>query len=112
IYSFFRGTRRTTIAKEDIQRRLTLMMVNEAAHCLQEEVLQSPRDGDIGAVFGLGFPPFLGGPFRYMDATGPSRILSRLKELEQKHGRRFSPAGIMEDKAAQGALFYHDKEFA
>ena len=61
-------------------------MVNEAALCLQEGILQSPRDGDIGAVFGLGFPPFLGGPFRYIDSLGLPKILSLLEELEKRHG--------------------------
>ena len=47
-----------------------MMMLNEAARCFGEQVIKSARDGDIGAVFGIGFPPFLGGPFRYMDTLG------------------------------------------
>ncbi len=112
IYSFLGGKRRKTIAKEEIQKRLVLIMVNEAAYCLQEEILQSSRDGDIGAVFGLGFPPFLGGPFRYMDNQGILHILSQMKELEKTHGSRFRPAQIIRDKAARGERFYHEHDYA
>ena len=83
-------------------------MINEAAHCLQEGILRSPRDGDVGAVFGLGFPPFLGGPFRYMDNRKIRNILSLMEDLENKHGSRFTPAQILRDYASRDELFYHE----
>ncbi len=52
-----------------------MMMLNEAARCFDEQVIRGARDGDIGAVFGIGFPPFLGGPFRYMDQLGRVKLL-------------------------------------
>ena len=55
-------------------------MINEAAHCFGEGVLRSARDGDIGAIFGLGFPPFRGGPFRYVDTIGAGEVVRRLQQ--------------------------------
>lgn len=91
---------------EEISNRCLLQMVNEAAYCLEEGILQSPRDGDIGAIFGLGFPPFLGGPFRYADVLGIDTLVSKLKSLEEKYGLRFKPAPILEKLAKSGKTFY------
>jgi 3-hydroxyacyl-CoA dehydrogenase/enoyl-CoA hydratase/3-hydroxybutyryl-CoA epimerase len=106
IYSFFGGTKRRKFDAQEIQNRLSLAMINEAALCLQEGILQSPRDGDIGAVFGLGFPPFLGGPFRYIDSLGLLKILSLLEELEKQYGPRFTPAPILRERNAKNQRFY------
>ena len=106
VYSFFGGRKRVSIGEVEIQNRLTLVMMNEAAYCLQEGILNSPRDGDIGAVFGIGFPPFLGGPFRYIDRLGPRRVLAMMEDLGNIHGQRFKPAGILRDMAAENKRFY------
>jgi 3-hydroxyacyl-CoA dehydrogenase/enoyl-CoA hydratase/3-hydroxybutyryl-CoA epimerase len=74
----------------DIAERLTLTFVNEAARCLDEGVLRSPAEGDLGAVLGLGFPPFLGGPFRYADARR-QEIVTSLERLAAARGDRFAP---------------------
>ena len=66
IYSHFGGSKRTNPDKETAQLRMAFTMVNEAVFCLQDEIIKSPTDGDLGAILGLGFPPFLGGPFRYI----------------------------------------------
>lgn len=91
---------------EEIQERLSLMMINEAAYCLQEKIIQSPRDGDIGAVFGLGFPPFRGGPFRYMDSIGASSIVGRMNDYLLKLGDRFKLAQILNDYSDSNRAFY------
>ena len=78
-----------------IAERCVLQMINEAALCLQEGILRSPRDGDIGAVFGLGFPPFLGGPFRYIESLGAAEIKRRLEHSVAEHGPRFAPAAML-----------------
>ena len=106
IYAFFGGPDRRKFDTEDIQNRLSLVMLNEAAFCLQEGILNEPRDGDIGAVFGLGFPPFLGGPFRYIDSLGLTKVLSLMEKLAEQNGPRFSPAQILRDRMAKDQKFY------
>lgn len=94
------------VPTEDIQLRCALQMVNEAALCLQEGILRSPRDGDIGAIFGLGFPPFLGGPFRYADSLGIGEVVRRLQEYQAQHGSRFTPAELLVEMAKKNKKFY------
>lgn len=106
-YKFFGGPRRQKFDETVIQSRLSMMFINEAARCLEEEILMSPGDGDLGAVMGLGFPPFLGGPFRYIDRLGVETVLSKLEELENQHGSRFKPAQIIRDYASQQKKFYN-----
>lgn len=106
IYRFFGGPARKPFETSEIQERLSLMMVNEAAHCLQEGILQSPVDGDLGAVLGLGFPPFLGGPFRYIDSRGADKAVAMLEKWERKLGARFTPARILKEHAAKNKKFY------
>jgi 3-hydroxyacyl-CoA dehydrogenase/enoyl-CoA hydratase/3-hydroxybutyryl-CoA epimerase len=99
------GARRDVPARE-IQDRLVFAFLNEAALCLEEGILRSPRDGDVGAIFGLGFPPFLGGPFRYLDHLGGRFAVEMLERLEVKHGERFRPAQVLKDLAREGWSFH------
>jgi 3-hydroxyacyl-CoA dehydrogenase/enoyl-CoA hydratase/3-hydroxybutyryl-CoA epimerase len=80
------------MASEEIAERCVLQMVNEAYKCLRERVLRSERDGDIGAIFGLGFPPFRGGPFRYVENRGKDAVRTKLRLMVKELGGRFSPA--------------------
>ena len=94
------------IEPSEIATRCVLAMVNEAVRCLEEGILRSPRDGDIGAVFGLGFPPFRGGPFRYVDAVGVDEILSQLDTLDGRFPDRFKPAPLIVEMARAHKRFY------
>ncbi|XP_068820341.1 trifunctional enzyme subunit alpha, mitochondrial [Capricornis sumatraensis] len=84
---------------EDIQYRLVTRFVNEAILCLQEGVLATPTEGDIGAVFGLGFPPCLGGPFHFVDLYGAQKIVDRLRKYEAAYGKQFTPCQLLVDHA-------------
>ncbi len=113
IYDFFdRGCTKGICVSQrssdfsQIQRRLVYLMVNEAALCLQQGTISSPEDGDIGAVFGLGFPPFLGGPFRYLDSEGIASIVSEMENLSSTCGPRFEPASILLHMARHEEKFY------
>lgn len=97
---------RAQIAPNEIQQRTVLPMLNEAARCLAESVIRSPRDGDVGAVFGFGFPPFRGGPFRYMDTIGIPELVERLEDLNDRFPGRFEPAEILVSMARRGERFY------
>lgn len=103
---FLEGAPRRDVPPREIQDRLALVMVNEAAHCLTEEVIASPRDGDLGAILGLGFPPFRGGPFHHVDTTGPAGVVERLARMAQEMGPRFEPAPILAQLARSGGTFY------
>lgn len=103
------GDQRSEIPAEEMQRRLVLAMVNEAARCLEEGVLRSPRDGDVGAVFGIGFPPFRGGPFRHVDSVGAAEIVSQLEELDVRFPRRFTPSDLLLAMARSGRRFYPER---
>ena len=97
---------RTQIPASEIQQRTVLPMLNEAVRCLAENVIRSPRDGDVGAVFGFGFPPFRGGPFRYMDTLGIPEVLRQLEELNDRFPGRFEPAELLVSMARRGERFY------
>ena len=100
------GRQRSAIEEEEIVRRAVLAMVNEAARTLEDGIIRSPRDGDIGAVFGIGFPPFRGGPFRYMDSRGIDSIVRDLEELNDRFPPRFQPAEILVEMARRKERFY------
>jgi 3-hydroxyacyl-CoA dehydrogenase/enoyl-CoA hydratase/3-hydroxybutyryl-CoA epimerase len=91
---------------QEIQDRLVFAFLNEAVLCLQQGVLRSPRDGDVGAIFGLGFPAFLGGPFRYMDRLGARFAAEVMERLRARHGERFKPARMLMDMARDGKSFH------
>jgi 3-hydroxyacyl-CoA dehydrogenase/enoyl-CoA hydratase/3-hydroxybutyryl-CoA epimerase len=97
---------KSELSAGEISERCVLQFVNEAAHCLGEGILRSARDGDIGAVFGLGFPPFRGGPFHYIDAVGAAELVGRLEKHEKTHGVRFRPAPLLVEHAKSGKKFH------
>jgi len=96
------GATRREIDASEISQRCVLAMVNEAVRCLEEGVLRSARDGDVGAVFGIGFPPFRGGPFRYVDHVGAVAIIEALEELDGRFPGRFTPAAATRTSTSPG----------
>ena len=105
IYRYFGGTDRKSFDKIEIQQRMSSVMLNEALLCLQENILDSARDGDLGAVLGLGFPPFHGGPFSYIDHIGAAKAKEIMDNLQEKHGPRFKSANLLNEHARDGKKF-------
>jgi 3-hydroxyacyl-CoA dehydrogenase/enoyl-CoA hydratase/3-hydroxybutyryl-CoA epimerase len=100
------GRQRIEMSREEIVERLLLAFCNEAAVCLEENILRSPRDGDVGGILGIGFPPNLGGPFFYMDRRGIADVVQSLEGLEEKFGSRFCAPQLLRDMAKEGRPFY------
>lgn len=88
------GAERQGFDRKQIADRCAFVFLNEAARCLDEGIIQCADDGDLGAVFGLGFPPFLGGPFHYARSLGAESVRARLTELAAQLGERFAPASF------------------
>jgi 3-hydroxyacyl-CoA dehydrogenase/enoyl-CoA hydratase/3-hydroxybutyryl-CoA epimerase len=105
VYTFFSGERRELSARE-AGDRLCLLMVNEAMHCLQEGIITSPSDGDVGAVLGVGFPPFRGGPFRFVDTVGAGELVDHLEAFARRLGPRYLPAPLLVEMATEGTSFH------
>lgn len=106
VYVLLGVTPKAHLESSVIAQRCTMMMLNEAARCLDESIISNPRDGDIGAVFGIGFPPFLGGPFRYLDSLGAEKVVKTLRLLAQQYGERFEPCQLLVSMAEQQQTFY------
>ncbi len=91
---------------EAVRERLLYRQMVECARCFEEGVLETPEDGDLGAIFGWGFAPFTGGPFSHMDTLGLANVVAILDGLAQRHGARFTPPQLLRDMADKGETFY------
>jgi len=101
------GVRPSGEVHEDlVERRLVYSMLNEAALACADRVVRSPRDADIGAIFGIGFPAFRGGPLRMIDDVGTSRVVEVLYQLQEQFGERFRPAPSLLEMARSGGRYY------
>ena len=89
-----------------VERRLVYAMLNEAAMAWSEGVVRNSRDGDIGALFGIGFPAFRGGPLRLIDDLGAERVVGTLQLLQDQFGQRFTPAPVLVEMANTGGRFH------
>ena len=91
--------------QQELIDRLMFAQANEAARCLEEGVLRSVADGNIGSIFGWGFAPFQGGALQFIDAMGAPAFVARARELAAAHGPRFAPAAGVVEQASLGGRF-------
>ncbi|MGZ3687082.1 MAG: 3-hydroxyacyl-CoA dehydrogenase NAD-binding domain-containing protein, partial [Bdellovibrionota bacterium] len=96
------------VSDEEILERCVLPMINEASRCLEEGIVASPSEVDLGMIMGTGFPPFRGGLLRYADSLGAKTIVERLRKYETRFGARYEPAPAMIARAEHGQKFYND----
>jgi len=108
VYQLAGVTKMPNVDEPWVERRLVYAMLNEAARAEADGVIRSPRDGDIGAIFGIGFPPFRGGPLRMIDSVGAAQVVRTLRELGDAHGARFDPAPSLVEMAGRGGRYYQD----
>ncbi len=94
------------VSEEMIQKRCIYVMINEAARCVEDQLVRDVSDIDIGMIFGTGFAPFRGGLLRYADQVGAESIVSDLELLKRNHGARFEPSPYLQQLAASGKKFY------
>ncbi|MBL8315487.1 MAG: enoyl-CoA hydratase/isomerase family protein [Rubrivivax sp.] len=92
-------------SQQELIDRLMFVQANEAARCVEEKVLRSVADGNIGSIFGWGFAPFHGGALQFINAMGPKKFVERARELAKKYGARFEPAGVVVKLAGEGKGF-------
>jgi 3-hydroxyacyl-CoA dehydrogenase/enoyl-CoA hydratase/3-hydroxybutyryl-CoA epimerase len=100
------GIRPVDADRDLVERRLVYSMLNEAAMACAENVVRSPRDADIGAIFGIGFPAFRGGPLRMIDDLGAGRVVETLYQLQELFGERFRPAAALLEMSRRSGRYY------
>lgn len=101
------GTRPSKVTEEDALKRMIYIMINEAARCLEEGVIDGPETVDMGMIMGTGFPPFRGGLLRYADQTGIQAIVDDLERFAAEVDRdRFQTSPYLKKLAAENRKFY------
>lgn len=91
---------------DEVARRLSLLLTNEAARCLEEGVAESAEAIDLAMVLGTGYAPFRGGPLRHADETGLRLISGQLHHLEHESGPVFRPAALLVSRSETGEFFH------
>lgn len=87
---------------QDIKERLLFIMAIETVRCLEERVLTSTVDANIGSIFGIGYPPWTGGCIQFINRYGLAEFVSRAQTFSDNYGERFSPPQLLIDKAQSG----------
>lgn len=94
-YQYFDKNINTKISEKEITERTILILLNEAVWCLEDNIIENTEDGNIGGVFGIGFLPWSGGPFSYMNLIGIEKVVERMKYYESIYGPKFKPRPLL-----------------
>lgn len=104
--SSFLPKNRGALVEEIALDRMLLLMINEAAYCLQDQIADDPHSIDAGMIFGCGFPPFSGGLLRYADHMGLKKVFEKLERFQSQYGERFKPAPFLVNLVNDQKTFY------
>jgi 3-hydroxyacyl-CoA dehydrogenase / enoyl-CoA hydratase / 3-hydroxybutyryl-CoA epimerase len=99
---------KASLTREQLQERMVFLMINEAARCLEEGIVDDPRDIDFAMVMGAGFAPFRGGPLRHADHIGITKVTENLERLARSRERQFAPSNLLIEMTRQEKKFYSD----
>lgn len=105
---FVKDDSAANLDRTDLTLRMVLLMVNEAARCVEEGIVSGPEDVDFAMIMGAGFAPFRGGPLRHADTLGVANVVRAMNELVDAGETRFEPCGLLKDLAAKEKGFYAD----
>ena len=97
------------LSRDELQKRMVFLMINEAARCLEEKVVAAPEDVDFGMVMGAGFAPFRGGPLRYADSVGAVQLAAGMDALGVAGDPKFLPCELLRTMAGRGSRFYENE---
>jgi 3-hydroxyacyl-CoA dehydrogenase / enoyl-CoA hydratase / 3-hydroxybutyryl-CoA epimerase len=97
-----------SLTREQLQEPMVFLMINEAARCLEEGIVDDPRDIDFAMVMGAGFAPFRGGPLRHADHIGITKVTENLERLARSRERQFAPSNLLIEMTRQEKKFYSD----
>jgi 3-hydroxyacyl-CoA dehydrogenase / enoyl-CoA hydratase / 3-hydroxybutyryl-CoA epimerase len=109
VMQFQTGKSAAALTRQQLQRRMVLLMVNEAARCVEEGIVDGADDADFGMVMGTGFAPFRGGPLAFADSEGLPRLVEEMRKLEESDGERFAPCELLKSMAAREQTFYEKR---
>lgn len=93
------------LSQNEMVERLLFIQCLETARCVEEGVLTSSADANIGSIFGWSFAPYSGGTLQFINAYGVENFVARSRELAQKYGARFEPPSLLMEMARQGKTF-------
>jgi 3-hydroxyacyl-CoA dehydrogenase/enoyl-CoA hydratase/3-hydroxybutyryl-CoA epimerase len=104
--AYLQNQKASLISREELQERMVFLMVNEAARCLEEQIVTDPADVDFAMIMGTGFAPFRGGPLRYTDTVGAARLVGAMNHLVASGTAHFAPCKLLEKMANKDEKFY------
>ena len=97
---------RKVVSDEEIIERMMFPMIIESARTLEEKIVETPMEVDLGVIYGLGFPPFRGGILKYADTYGLKEICEKSKGYSESLGACYQPNMLLLELSNKGGTFY------